>query len=197
MDAGSDDDWIRRSPDGSSHGDIHCDFGASSDSGVCEMTRQPGLQIGSKMFWFNIQTAKTGAQYLAIVSDVKGKKEKMTLFPSQIPSFMHMIRESYTELVRNMELEEAIAEEVVIAPKINIEAVPDDLLRACPECGLDGTDAQKPDVSMRNGGALVTVMCIDGCGYKWPEGDQNWGRMELARKIWDTSWLIEVFKRHG
>lgn len=179
------------------------------------MTRQPGLQIGSKMFWFNVQTAKTGAQYLAIVSDVKGKKEKMTLFPSQIPSFVHMIRESYMELIKEMGIEplEVIGEiefkagsggeiksKDLVKPgplTVKVVSTPSDLLRACPKCGLDGTDAQKPDVSMRNGGALVTVMCIDGCGYKWPEGDQNWGRMESARKIWDMSWLIEVFKRHG
>lgn len=164
------------------------------------------MQLGGKMFWFNVQTAKNGSQYLSITGDVKGSKEKLTMFPNQIPSFIHMIRESYGEILREMKIEplevvgEIEVEKPVVEPKLEkasrVKPKLDDLLKCCPKCGLSGTEELKPDVSMRNGSDLIAVQCIDGCGYKWPEGeDVHWGSMMEASKIWDQDWLIEVFKR--
>jgi len=160
---------------------------------VSNPKRQPGLQIGNKMFWFNVQTARTGAKYLSIVGDVKGNKEKLTLFPNQIPSFIHMVRSSYTEIVKEMGLEDFVTEMPTTPP----EKPADALLSECPNCGADGSTPQIPDVSLKNNGDLVSVQCIDGCGYKWPEGEAVWGSMNEARKIWEQDWLIEVFKKNG
>lgn len=58
------------------------------------------ISIGGKTFWFNLNESKGGSFYITIVTkraDNKGGEEKITLFPNQIPSFMHVLLQVYAE----------------------------------------------------------------------------------------------------
>ena len=63
--------------------------------------RLTGVSIGGKSFFFNVNKAKNGVSYLVIVArrgQDKSTDEKMTLFDSQIPSFIHKMLEAYAEV---------------------------------------------------------------------------------------------------
>ena len=62
------------------------------------MNRIKGITIGGKSFYFNMNKAKTGVSYLTVVAKKDQTEEKLTLFDSQIPSFIHKMMEAYAEI---------------------------------------------------------------------------------------------------
>jgi len=66
------------------------------------LDRITGITIAGKSFYFNKNRTKSGVAYLTIVAKKsntpKSDEEKMVLFDSQIPSFMHKMLEAYSDI---------------------------------------------------------------------------------------------------
>jgi hypothetical protein len=64
------------------------------------MDRIKGITIGGKSFYFNVNKTRSGVAYLTVVGKKNQDEEKITMFDSQIPSFVHKMLEAYGEICR-------------------------------------------------------------------------------------------------
>lgn len=60
-----------------------------------------GVSLAGKTFYWNVNESRSGSHYLTIIAKKgPGDEEKMVLFDSQIPSFIHKTLEAYGEICR-------------------------------------------------------------------------------------------------
>jgi hypothetical protein len=137
-----------------------------------ELSRITGITIAGKSFYFNVNRAKTGVAYLTVVGKKNQDEEKMTLFDSQIPSFIHKMMEAYAEICREngVPLWGAVPASKVAA---GIEASEEEELPSmkCPECGTGVYDPNAEYITgflniyrFGDGNDKVAVKCKQ-CGW--------------------------------
>lgn len=59
------------------------------------------ISVGGKTFYFNIYETHGGTHnYISIVVKKGNETEKLVMFPNQVPSFVHCLLETYTEVCK-------------------------------------------------------------------------------------------------
>jgi len=112
------------------------------------MDRIKGITIGGKSFYFNVNMTKSKVAYLTVVGKKGNDEEKLVLFDSQIPSFIHKMMEAYGEICRVNEVplfSSARPAQIAGVEPTEGKTKADLATIKCPECGTGVYDPNAED----------------------------------------------------